>query len=284
MSKSRRLTLRSLMLEPLVQFLLIGLGLFLLYGWISPGGSESRRIVVSQGKVDALVLQHESIWNRPPTRDELQSLIDVYVRDEILYREGAALGLDQDDAVIKRRVRQKFELIAEEGDRAAPSNDELLNYMKAHRADFAEPPVVSFDQIYFDPATASPEDVAAAKAALQRGSGMASLGQPSMLPRSFSNSSLNLVARDFGDAFAKDIGSARLGEWVGPIASGIGVHLVRVRSRTSSQLPPLEQVRNAVVREWESDRRELAKQDGFRRLRSEYDVVVEAKLPPPAKQ
>lgn len=283
MSKSHRPTLRSLLREPLVQFLLIGLGLFLLYGWVSPGDGESRRIVVSQGKVDALVLQHESIWNRPPTRDELQSLIDVYVRDEILYREGVAMGLDQDDAVIKRRVRQKYELIAEEQGRLAPTDDELRSFMKAHPAAFVEPPVITFDQIYFDPATSSPDDVAAAKVALRRGSGMASWGQPSMVPRNIRNASLNLVARDFGETFAGKIEAAPVGEWVGPVASGIGVHLVRVQSRSSPRLPSLEQARNAVVREWEADRRESAKQDGFRKLRSEYEVAVEARLPPPLK-
>jgi parvulin-like peptidyl-prolyl isomerase len=148
---------------------------------------------------------------------------------------------------------------------------------------FTRAPVVSFDQIYFDPAVAGPEDVAAAKAALRQGGNPAAFGQASMLPRQIRNNSLDLVARDYGNAFAAQVKSIPVGEWAGPLASGIGVHLVRVRSRSAPELPPLDQVRKAVSREWESDRRTRAKDDSFRKLREEYDVVVEAKLPPPRK-
>jgi parvulin-like peptidyl-prolyl isomerase len=275
----RRFTVQAILREPLFHFLVIGLGLFLLFGQASPGDSESRRIVVGQGQVDALVRQHQSTWNRPPTQAELQSLIDVYVRDEILYREGVALGLDQDDAVIKRRVRQKYELIAEEENRTEPTDDDLRAYMEAHPAAFVRSAVVSLDQVYFDPSVASPENVAAAKVALSNGASPASYGQASLLPRRIENSSLDLVARDFGKTFARQVGSVPTGQWIGPVASGIGVHLVRVRSRLEPALPPLDQVRSAVAREWESDRRSRARDADLRKLREEYDVVVDGRLP-----
>jgi hypothetical protein len=275
----RRFTVQAIFREPLFHFLLIGLGLFLLFGQTSPGDSESRRIVVGQGQIDALVRQHQSIWNRPPTQAELQSLIDVYVRDEILYREGVALGLDQDDAVIKRRVRQKYELMSEEENRTEPTDDDLRAYMKAHPATFVRSAVVSFDQVYFDPSVASPENVAAARAALNNGGNPASFGQASLLPRRIENFSLDLVARDFGETFARQVRTVPTGQWIGPMASGIGLHLVRVRSRSAPALPPLDQVRNAVAREWESDRRSRARDADLRKLREEYDVVVEGKLP-----
>jgi hypothetical protein len=262
---------------------LIGLALFLLFGQASPGDSASRRIVIGQGQIDALVRQHQATWNRPPTPTELQSLIDVYVRDEILYREGVALGLDQDDAVIKRRVRQKFELIAEEENRSEPTDKDLRAYMTSHPAAFVRSAVVSFDQVYFDPSVASPDDVAAARAALSNGGNPASFGQASMLPSRIDNSSLDLVARDFGDAFARKIGNVPAGQWVGPMVSGIGLHLVRVRSRSASVLPPLNEVRTEVAREWESDRRTRERDASLRKLRDEYDVVVEGNLPPPSR-
>jgi parvulin-like peptidyl-prolyl isomerase len=126
---------------------------------------------------------------------------------------------------------------------------------------------------------ALPEDVAAAKAAQQNGGDMASFGQGSLLPRQFNGTSLELVARDFGDAFAQQVETMAVGKWEGPIASGIGVHLVRVRTRSEPELPPLHQVRNAVVREWESDRRKRATDASFRKLRDQYEVVVAAELP-----
>ena len=199
----RLLKIRALLREPLLHFLLIGLALFLLYGQVSPGDSDSRRITVSQSQVDDMVRQYQSTWNRQPSSAELNGLIETYVRDEITYREGLSMGLDKDDAVIKRRVRQKYDLIAEEEERSAPTDADLLSYLKAHPAAFVRPALVSFDQVFFDPANSSPEAVAAAKAALTTGADPAALGQPTMLPRQVANSSLDLVARDFGGGFGE---------------------------------------------------------------------------------
>lgn len=273
------MNVRALLREPLLHFLLIGLGLFLFYGQVSPGDSDSRRIVVSQRQVDDMVSQYQAAWSRPPSPAEIRGLVETYVRDEILYREGLSMGLGKDDAVIKRRIRQKYDLIAEEGERSAPTNADLSAYLEAHPTAFVRLGVVSFDQIFFDPASTSPEEVGALKAALAKGADPASLGQPSMLPRHVANSSLELVARDFGDGFAKQLGAAPVGEWVGPLASGIGVHLVRVGARGATGLPPLDQVRAAVAREWESDRRTRSSEAEYRRLRADYDVVLKAKLP-----
>ena len=275
----RLLKARVLLREPLLHFLVIGLALFLLYGQVSPGDSDSRRITVSQSQVDDMVRQYQSTWNRQPSSAELNGLIETYVRDEITYREGLSMGLDKDDAVIKRRVRQKYDLIAEEEERSAPSDADLLAYLKAHPADFVRPALVSFDQVFFDPANSSPEAVAVAKAALTTGTDPAALGQPTMLPRQVANSSLDLVARDFGDGFAKQVGVAPVGNWVGPLASGYGVHLVRVSARAAPSLPPLDRVRAAVAREWENDRRTRSRDADYRKLRAEYDVIIRAKLP-----
>lgn len=276
--------LRAVLREPLLHFLLIGLGLFLLYGQVSPSVSGSRRITVSQAQVDELVRQYRTAWNRSPSPAELKGLIDTYVRDEILYREGLSMGLDRDDAVIKRRVRQKYDLISEEEDRSDPTDADLLAYLKAHPAAFVRPAVVGFDQIFFDPASSSPEAVGTAKAVLARGANTEAIGQASMLPRHVDNSSLDLVARDFGDNFAKQVGTAPVGKWVGPLASEFGVHLIRVNSRTAPSLPPLDRVRAAVAREWENDRRERSSRAEYRRLRADYDVIIEGKLRPASAQ
>ena len=277
------LKVRTLLREPLLHFLLIGLGLFLLYGRVSPGDRDSRRITVSQVQVDDMVRQYQSTWNRQPSSAELNGLIETYVRDEITYREGLSLGLDRDDAVIKRRVRQKYDLIAEEEDRSSPTDADLLAYLRAHPADFVRPTLVSFDQVFFDPASSSPEAVAAAKAALAAGTDPVTLGQPTMLPRQVVNISIDLVARDFGDSFASRVRAAPIGKWVGPLASGYGVHLVRVGSRTAASLPPLDRVRAAVAREWENDRRTRSRDADYRKRRAEYDVIIRAKLPAASK-
>ena len=270
---------RSLLREPLLHFLLIGLALFILYGRASPGDHDSQRIVISQSQVDDMVRQYQSDFNRRPTPAEIRGLVDRYVRDEITYREGLSLGLDKDDAVIKRRIRQKYDLIAEEEERTDPTDADLAAYLKAHPAEFARPAVVSFDQIYFDPVTTSPDTVGAVKAALAQGADPAKFGQPSMLPRHVASSSIELVARDFGDGFSRQIAAAPVGRWEGPLVSGIGVHLVRVSARAAPVLPRLDEVRAAVAREWESDRRIRSSEANYRKARANYEVVVRAKLP-----
>lgn len=278
------MSVRSLLREPLLHFLLIGLGLFILFGRASPGDGDSRRITVGQSQIDDMVRQYRSASNRPPSPVELSGLIDTYVRDEILYREGLSLGLDRDDAVIKRRIRQKYDLIAEEEQaRSAPTDADLAAYLKENPKAFLQPPVISFEQVFFDPANTSPEAVSAVKATLAKGANPATQGQPSMLPRRVANVSLDLVARDFGDDFAKRVGAAPVGQWAGPLASGFGVHLVRVSARAAPILPPLDRVRGAVAREWENDRRTRSSEAAYRKLRGDYDVVVEAKLPPAPK-
>ena len=274
---------RAILREPLLHFLVIGLALFLLYGQVSPGDSDSRRITVSKSQVDDMVRQYQSTWNRQPSSAELNGLIETYVRDEITYREGLSMGLDKDDAVIKRRVRQKYDLIAEEEERSAPTDADLLAYLKAHPAVFVRPALVSFDQVFFDPASSSPEAVAAAKVALAAGANPAALGQPTMMTRHVANSSIDLVARDFGDNFARQVGAAPVGKWVGPLASGYGVHLVRVSARAAPSLPSLDRVRTAVAREWENDRRTRSRDADYRKLRAEYDVIIRAKVPAASK-
>jgi len=276
---SRRLNVRGLAREPLLHFLAIGLALFLLYGHVSPGDSDSHRIVISQSQLDDMVRQYQSTWTRSPTSAETRRLIDAYVHDEIVYREGLSMGLDKDDDVIKRRIRQKYELIAEEDKRSEPTEADLAAYLKEHPAQFIRPAIVTFDQVYFDPAITSPEAVSAIKAALQKGANPAILGQPSMLPRHIVNGEIDLVARDFGDDFGKQVAKAPVGVWVGPLISGVGVHLVRVSARAPPDLPPLSQIRASVEREWESDRRSRSSLDDYRKARAGYDIVIKAKVP-----
>ena len=269
--------------EPLLHFLLIGLALFLYYGHVAPGDRETRRIVVSQAQVDDLVRQYQATWNQPPTPRELSGLVESYVHDEILYREGHTLGLDRDDAVIKRRVRQKLEVMSEEEiSREAPTDAELAAYLQAHPDSFRQPAVVGFDQVFFA-TTGSGADldrrIDAARRALARGADPATLGQATMLPGRLEETPLDLVAREFGEPFAKQLLAAPLGQWTGPLSSGFGVHLVRVNVLKPPVLPPLQAVRQAVAREWENDQRRRALDDNYRKLRRNYDVVIEARLP-----
>ncbi len=266
--------------EPLLHFLLIGLLLFLLYGKVAPSSDDGNRITVSQADIAALARQFEATWSRPPAPSELQDLVDSHVRDEILFREGAALGLLKDDPVIKRRVRQKLEvLVEEEGKSGTVGDAELAAYLERNAAAFRVPPVLDFEQVLFD-ASAYGDTldaaIATSLAALEGGATAASQGRGSMLPGRVEKQPLDRVARDFGDDFAKALEDAPVGQWTGPVRSGFGLHLVRINARAPGYVPGLDQARKAVTREWENERRQAALADNYARLLKEYDVVIEA--------
>jgi len=240
--------IRRLLGEPLLHFLLLGAVLFAFYRWKAPADPVGRRIVITQGVVDDLVTQHVAARGREPSPAELSRLIESYVHDEILYREGVALGLDRDDIVVKRRVRQKIEVMAEEEAAAgAPTAADLSAYLAANQARFLQPAILTFEQV----------------------------GKPSLLPQRITQTPADLVARDFGPSFVAALEKAPVGEWIGPIESSFGAHHVRVSDRRPAVVPQLADVRDQVVREWENERRQRARSDAYARMRRAYDVTID---------
>ncbi len=248
--------IRALLAEPMLHFVLLGLVLFAGYRLRSGGGSGNDRIVITQDVVDDLVTQHTAARGRPPSSAELEHMIDAYVRDEILYREGVALGLDRDDIVVKRRVRQKLGvMLEEEAAVGEPTEVDLSAYLAAHRERFKTPAVITFEQV------------------------PARYGRPSLLPDRMTRTGSDVIARTFGAAFANALEHAPVGEWSGPIESEYGAHYVRVLERTASVMPQLVDARAQVLREWENERRQRAFDEAYARMRSRYKVRLEATLP-----
>jgi hypothetical protein len=275
--------MRTLLGEPMLHFLLIGLAIFGAYRWVSPADSGGRRIIVTQGVVDDLVTQHVAAKGRAPSAVELNHLIDSYVREEILYREGVRLGLERDDIVVKRRVRQKMELIAEEDASTRPPSDaDLSAYLTAHQERFVEPAIFTFEQVFIGERNAGPgvvQAVALTREALRKGTDAETLGKPTLLPHRMTRTPADLVARTFGAAFAAALETVPADEWVGPIDSSFGAHYVRVSDRTPAVAPPLAAVRDHVVREWENERRQRARNDAYDKMRGEYTVRIQTGPP-----
>ena len=270
--------------EPLVHFLLIGLLLFALYGLV--GGSNSdRNIRVDDDVAATLFGQFNKTWQRAPTSEEMSALVESYVRDEILYREGVALGLDRDDPTIKRRISQKFATIAEEYEPAkVPSDAELEAWMKRNPDRYARPALVTFDQIAFEGSAAGLAALEAARTALAAGVDPRTLGQGRMLLPHFELYPVDLVQRDFGPEFARAIATVRPGRWEGPVKSGYGVHLVRVDRVVAGSAPKLADVRAAVARDYEQDRRTRSLDAAYRKLRENYRVEYSGKWTPARAQ
>jgi len=275
--------IRRLLSEPMLHFLLIGIALFAAYRWKAPEDAGGRRIIVTEGVVNDLVTQHVAARGREPSAAELNHLIESYVRDEILYREGVTLGLDRDDIVVKRRVRQKIEVMVEEGAAtAAPADADLAAYLEAHTARFVQPAVLTFEQIFLGETTSGPavvKAVALTRKAVRSGADPSELGTPSLLPQRMTQTPADLVARDFGASFAAALESVPVGEWVGPIESSFGAHYVRVSNRMPAVTPQLAGVRDQVAREWENARRERARSDAYTRMRRAYEVTIETRSP-----
>jgi len=271
--------IRTLLREPLLHFVLIGIALFGAYRWLAPADSGGRRIVITQGVVGDLVTQHVAARGREPSATELNHLIESYVREEILYREGVSLGLERDDLVVKRRVRQKIEMIAEEdASTRAPTDADLAAYLTANLARFIQPAILTFDQVFIGESSSGPgvvDVVAVTRDALRKGGDPEELGKPTLLPHRMTRMPADLVARDFGVSFAAALEKVPVGEWVGPIDSSFGAHYVRVSDRTPAVAPQLAAVRDHVVREWENDRRRRARNDAYTRMRGEYQVSIE---------
>jgi hypothetical protein len=270
--------------EPLLHFLLIGALIFAAYGRLAPDEADlGPRIVASRAVVDDLARQHRLRFGRLPTDAEMERLVEAWVRDEVQYREGVALGLDRDDPVIKRRVRQKLEVITEELLAAdAPTDAQLAEHLARNAERYRRAPKVAFEQVLLD--AGADEDalgraVAAAREALARGVDPATVGRPTLLPHRVGDTPIDLVGRDFGAAFADHLASSPVGEWSGPVRSGYGVHLVRVTALGPAQAPPLEAIRTAVARDWENERRTRSAEDAYRRMRARYEIVVEPPSP-----
>ena len=266
---------RRVVREPLVHFLLIGLFLFALYGFAGSSGTD-RDIRVDDNVAAALYAQFSRTWQRPPTAQEMKVLVDSYVRDEIFYREGVVLGLDRDDPTIKRRVSQKFTTIAEETQAAKPPTDvELSRWMQQHVDRYADPTLVTFDQIAFDTRrndATGPSELQSARKALAAGADPLTLGNGHMLLPHFERYPIDLVGRDFGPEFARALLGLHRAQWAGPIRSGYGVHLVKVENAVPGRLPKLDQVRAAVARDYEQDRRKRSLEAAYLKLRQGYRV------------
>ena len=274
---------RRLLREPLLHFLLIGAVLFLLYGALNRGRSDApREIVISEARVEAIAESFATVWMRPPTAVELKGLIDDYVAEEIYYREAIAMGLDQDDTVIRRRLRQKMEFISEGiADSVEPTDAQLQAYLESNAGKFANPVELTFRQVYLsserrgDKVRADAEKLLAQLQAGTNPVDPAEAGDPTLLPAEMVSASPQAIANAFGEEFAQQIDEAPVGQWAGPIESAFGLHVVRVEERVAGRSPTLAEIRPTVLREWQSEERRRQNSSFLAALRDKYEIRVE---------
>jgi hypothetical protein len=273
--------LRSLLRDPLLHFVAIGAALFGFFAVVdNDAQDQSRRIVIPAEEIASLAQAMSMLYGQPPSEAEIYQLVEPQIREEVLYREALALGLDDNDSQIRQRLVEKMTFLTEDLIPAQPPTDtELAEFVAENPEAFVEPARVTFDQIYFSPSQhgdALDSVAAAAVAALTVEGDPAAVGDSSTLPARFEDVSAAELGAELGEPFARTVFDyAADGSWRGPLRSVFGAHIVRVTARSEAWRPPLEAMRERVVAAYNNDRRQRANEAAYRTLRDEYDIVVE---------
>jgi len=279
--------MKTLLREPLFHFLLLGCVFFLAYQLLAEGvegdGSGNMQIRISEARVEALSAGFEKTWQRPPTDAEIEGLLNNFVREEVFYREALALGLDEDDPVLRQRMAQKLRFLLEDLTQLEnPSEAELQAYLDANVDAYRQSPVFSLRQVYLNPASRGAGVEAEAEKLLSRlSSGQINAldsGDVTMLPSRYDNESLRDIGRDMGRIFVRQLMVVPVGSWQGPIESSYGLHLVFIEERIDSEVPVLDEVRQGVTRDWSAEKRREANEAGYQELRKRYRVIMEEPL------
>ena len=259
--------------EPLVHFMALGLALYL--GVMGVRALERPTVTIAAQDINQLVAYWQLQTQRAPTKAELAAIIQGRVDEELLAREAVRLGMDRDDLIIRRRLAQKMSFASEDlGDRA-PSEAELKAMFERTRARYAASARISFRHVYFSADRGAGAARAAADAALAvaRGGG-APAGDPSLLPQTYADADPDALVRDYGPEFVRQLETAPLQTWSGPVRSPFGVHILLVEGRADPVVPPFEAVRDQVLQNALAEERRARNETFLRRLRERYRVVV----------
>ena len=274
-----------LLKEPLLHFLLAGATLFGAYAWIrlpeTPATNKTTKIEITAGDKRWLAENWTTQWRRPPTRDELRGLVLDYLNEQLLAREARALGLEENDVIIRRRLAQKLTFILDDTTgRAEPTEQELRQYYEANASRFRNGARVSFSHVYFSPerrADARSDAENTLKLLLAEGATTwnANLGDRLLIRSELRDETEQSLSNTFGPDFARAVFALKADHWSGPVRSGYGLHLVRVSAMKEASLPPLSEIRERVAAEWKRERETLAKKRYLAELRRKYQVVAD---------
>jgi hypothetical protein len=275
----------KLLREPLLHFVFIGAVIYALYGAFAESVVEEtdKTIIVTAGEIEWMQSSWQKRWNRPPTAQEFDGLIQQYIKETVLYREALTMGLNKHDQVIRRRLAQKLEFLAK--DLVAltpPTEDELLAYFDEHLARYQAPTLYTFTQVFFDPdkrGDATLDDAEAVKLTLiAQGDAIedpGALGDGLMLQNYYPQKDRAEIQKNLGSGFTDTLITLAPGQWHGPVLSGFGVHLVYVSSIIEQPPPAFAKLRERVVADWSLDRGEELNNKFYTSLREQYSIVIE---------
>lgn len=269
--------------EPLTHFIVLGGLIFAAYAWLGSGdaGQDDRKqIVIDQAKLDHLKKLWKLQWRRDPAPTDLAAIIDRELRQEVFYREALTLGLDRNDAIIKRRLAQKMEAVADDLSTLMqpPTDDRLKAYFRSREDFFKLPKAYGFKQILFLPDEQDREArIEATLVSLQGGAEPPEDRRNKLaVPGDWPLTPVSDLQNAFGGDFARALDNLPIGQWSGPVRSGYGWHLVFLEAKEETRMPEFEKVRDFVAREYEY-RSVLKSQDRmFKELIDKYKVTITA--------
>jgi peptidyl-prolyl cis-trans isomerase C len=268
--------------EPFVHFIVLGALLFAFNEHMEARANFSR-ITVTRDDVAGIITNYQLQYGITPAGEQLQTLIDQFVREQVFYREALRLGLDKNDEIISRRLVQKYEFLQQDLAIARePSDAQLLAYYNAHAAQYQVAAKVTFSHVYFSPDTRG-ED-AAHDAAQHLRMQLVSLGasraapQGDSFPGSTDYAALTQpdVARVFGSGeLTEQIFKLPAGQWSPPLHSGLGWHLVFVNAVQPARAASFEEVAATVRRDYMDAQRNRDNAQAFAKLKQSFTIVRE---------
>jgi hypothetical protein len=277
--------LTRLFKEPLLQFLIIGAAIYGAYVLFAAPEDDYRDtvVLVDANRIDAVISEWESRWNRPPTRQEIEGLIQAYIKEDVLYRQAVAMGLNEDDPITRRRMAQKLEFLTSDLARLQqPTDGELEQFFEQNQESYRDPNLISFTQIFIDPdarGDATLDDAAEILAQLMAAGEPTEktmqLGDRFMLQNYFASATELDVRRQLGSGFSEQVMKLEPGRWHGPVLSGYGVHLVYVFDFTEAPPAEFEVVQARVLEDWHTQKREEFNEQFLESLKSRYEIIVE---------
>ena len=268
-----------------MHFFVIGGLLFLLFEAVSPKSPEPLDIInVTPERIANLQSGFRKVWRRPPNEQELGTLIDGYIREEIYYREALALGLDRNDTVIRRRLQQKMEFLSDSGGSLLePAPGELESFLAEHEQTFRLEPRIALEQVFLGENPTQEQINTALTALLAEPSAAPSWHQRSLLPAAITLTEASAVNRLFGNNFFEQIAQTPTDTWSGPVQSSYGIHLVRIGERIAGRLPSLAEITDTVLRDWKTANSQKLREKYYTKLRRQYVVNID-KIHTPAQQ
>ena len=262
--------------EPLWGFGAIALLLFGVDAWTDALDPDPSEIVITESQVSALRDRFVTQHDRAPTAQELEDRVWRLVDEEILFREGVALGMADGDPIVRRRVLQKMGFVEEAiATPDEPTDRELEGLLAANPGRYEVAARVAFEHVFFareDPQAS--EQARRARAALAAGAEATDFGGAFLHGRSFSERAVSEVSDDFGADFAARIQGLPVGSWE-VAQSTYGWHVVRLTRAVAAQPATLEDARAALLRDWKDARLVDAKRRMRDARRDRYAVRIE---------